>query len=299
MKHIERVQTSTASRSKRLTDLDFATEGQEVNAMAPSHLNLEIARDRPSGKPRPRPRVKGSTSVATSLVAPPPQPTFSLAAQGQHFGFSLPNTSQAPRRQVESIDSLSDGSRPTSRTSTNFSNISHASTAPTSRASSSTGDLDASQRRPVHGFSSRLKMMALASQSGVEAPTRKSRVSSGPTASQPPDVSRSSSFPDPQGQRTQFHSRPQSQPSVIPPSPQFDEFDESASPPHRPTELQRTESFYFSLDGCKLCHGHTLSAVPSPDLGNQPEENVDEEEPIDETSPSEDDQFAEAMLRGM
>jgi len=55
MKHIERVQTATAPRSKRLTDPDFVTQGEEVNAMAPSHLDLEIARDRPSGKPRPRP----------------------------------------------------------------------------------------------------------------------------------------------------------------------------------------------------------------------------------------------------
>ena len=286
MKHIERVQTATAPRSKRLTDLNFATQGKEVNAMAPSHLDQEIAGDRPSGKPRPRPRAKGPSSAATSQVAPP-QPTFSLATQGQRFGFSLPNTGQASGRQVESIyddvDSLPDASRPTSRPSTVFSNISHASTAPTSRANStcsSTGDLDASQRRCVHGFSSRLKMVALGSQSGVEAPICKSHVSFGTAASQ-------------QGQQTQSP-RLQSRP----PSPQFDEFDEPA-PPHRPTGLQRTTSFYHSLDGHDLHRSHTLSAVPSGDLGNQPEENVHEDEPIDETSPSEDDRFAEAIVRGM
>ena len=294
MKHIERVQTTMAPRSKRLTDLDFATQGEEVNAMAPSHLDLEIARDRPSGKPQPRPRAKGPTSAATSQVTPPPQPTFSLAAQGQRFGFSLPNTSEAPRRQVESthgdVDSPSDASRPTSRASTVFSNISHPSTVPTSRANSvcsSTGDLDASQRRPVHGFSSRLKMVALGSQSGVEAPTRKSRVSSGTAASQPPDPQ--------QGQQTQSHSHLRSQPSTTLPSPQFDE----PASPHRPTKLQCTASFYHSLDGHVLCRGHTLSAVPSPDLGNQPEENVHEDKLIDEISPSEDDRFAEAIVRGI
>ena len=55
MKYIEHVQTATAPRSKRLTDLDFAMQGEEVNAMAPSHPDQEIAGDRPSGKPQPRP----------------------------------------------------------------------------------------------------------------------------------------------------------------------------------------------------------------------------------------------------
>lgn len=202
------------------------------------------------------------------------------------------------------MDSLSDVLRPTSHAGTVFSNASHPSTTPTSHANSfcsSTGDLDANQQHPAHGFSSHLKMLASASQSSIAAPACSSLLSK-TVASQPPNLSQSSLILDPQqGHPAQFqasHSHPQSQPSATL-SLQFDEFDEPVSHPHRPTELQHTASFYPLLDGHQLHHGHTLSAVPSPDLGNQPKENMDKDKPIDKNSPSEDDRFAEAIIKGI
>ena len=72
---------------------------------------------------------------------------------------------------------------------------------------------------------------------------------------------------------------------------------------HLPSLMSLMNQLHLiALLDCSAQHrstGHTLSAVPSGDLGNQPEENVHEDEPIDETSPSEDDRFAEAIVRGM
>jgi len=93
-----------------------------------------------------------------------------------------------------------------------------------------------------------------------------------------------------------------SQVSVIPPPLQCDELDEPTSPPPRPPGLRRTASFYSSLDGHQLRRGHTLFAVPSPGhggIGAQPGEYADEGQDIDEASPSDDERFAEAVIRGI
>ena len=55
MRSIEEVQTGSSQQPKRLTDLDFATQGEEENPMAPSHLGQEpgsqIVDNRQSGRP--------------------------------------------------------------------------------------------------------------------------------------------------------------------------------------------------------------------------------------------------------
>ena len=186
MKRIETMQTTAAMRSKRLTNLDAATQGEDINPMAP-HFDTEpeSSQSVPFGKPRPRPRI------ATNAVTSQPSPTFSLAAPNQAFGFKLSNTGQATTSNNNEV------SLGTSRASSFFtggSPATRASTAPTSRAgsicSSSQRELGASQQRHSHGLSSRLKILARASQSGVEAPARLSRVPSAtaahPLPGQPP-----------------------------------------------------------------------------------------------------------------
>ena len=195
MRSIEQAQTGAPRQPRRLTDLDSATQGEEVNPMAPSHLEQESGSqtiENPhSGRPRPRLR-HGPLSAAASQIAPPaPSPIFSLATPGQQFSFKLPGTGQVASSQVKSSGSV-DSLYSSSRTSTTFSNASRPSTTPTSRAASicpsSQGDPDVSQQPHAHGFSSRLKKLASASQSGIEAPARNSRVSSGTANSHSPNL---------------------------------------------------------------------------------------------------------------
>ena len=176
-------------------DLNSAPQGEEVNPMATSHLDQEFGsqpiENRRSGRPQPRLR-RVPANATTSQVSPPAQLTFSLAAPGQHFGFRLPGTGQVSRGQVESSCGSVDSLLSSSHTSTTFSIASRPSTAPTSRAASvcpsSQGDPDVSQQPHTYGFSSRLKRLASASQSGVRAPARISQLSSGMGASHSPDL---------------------------------------------------------------------------------------------------------------
>ena len=194
MRSIERAQTSTSRRPRRLTDLDSATQGEEVNPMAPSYLDQELGsqtENRHSARPQPRLR-RVLPSATASQVIPPAQSAFSLATPGQQFSFRLPGTGQVSRGQVKSSCGSVDSRLSSSRTSTTFSNASCPSTAPTSYAASicpsSQGDPDVSQQPRAYGFSSRLKRLASASQPGVEAPARTSQVSSATTASLSPDL---------------------------------------------------------------------------------------------------------------
>lgn len=200
---MESIQTALV-RPKRLTNLDAATQGESMNPMAPSHIDQEP--NGPSGMPRPKPQLitRGNHAPSTTASQPPSvKPTFSLAVPGQPFRFRLPSTgwtvaSQPGGLNHGDINSLMESSR--SRTSSVFSgNTSHASTAPTSCSASvcpsSQGDLGASQQPHTPGLSSHLKMLALASQCGIEAPACISRISSGLAASQPPNRP-SPSLPD-------------------------------------------------------------------------------------------------------
>ena len=239
--------------------------------MAPSHLGQEpgsqIVDNRQSGRPRPKLR-RGLLSATASQITPPAQPIFSLATPGQQFGFKLPESGQVSRGQVESSCGSLNSLMSSSRISTTFTNASHPSTAPTSCAASicpsSQGDLDVRQQPHAYSFSSHLKKLASASQSGVEAPARNSWVSSG---------------------MTNF---------------QCNELDEPISPPPRPAGLRCTASFYSSLDGHQLRRGHMISAVPSPDdrMEAQPTEYADKGQDIDKTSPSDEERFAEAVIQG-
>jgi len=296
MRRIESMQTAAAVKSKQLTNLDAATQGEEINPMAP-HFDMEpessqITSSLPSCKPQPRP------CVATNAVTSQPSPIFSLAAPNQAFGFRLPNTGQTTASDHSEVSS------DTSHASSFFHSgnpASCASTVPTSWAgsvgsvcSSSQGVLGASQQWLSHGYSSRLKALACASQYGIEAPPRLSQVPSATAAHPPPQSSFSSSQ---QGQLISliffFHSH-MCIPSPAIPSHQSDEPDEPVSPPPHCIGLWQTASFYTLLDGHQLGRSHSLSAVPS----HQDGFGIKEPD-IDENSPSDDERFAESVLRGI
>lgn len=173
MQNLERLQVGPGKRkSRRLTALDDSTKNLEVNPMAPTS-STEL---QPNSRPRPRPRLKskqidsqGAPASRPSSESPPVRPSFTLAAPGQQFGFRMPDSQgHSP--------ALSNSSLPhSSHASTVFSGagVSRTSTAPTSRTpsvcySSHSVEEDPSRRRSSH-------LLKLASQSGIEAPTRVSR----------------------------------------------------------------------------------------------------------------------------
>ncbi|KAI5984513.1 hypothetical protein EDD15DRAFT_2375175 [Pisolithus albus] len=272
MKNLERVQTAAAPRPKRLRDLDAATEGDGVNPMAPS-LPPPTPRAIPN-KSRPKPRLKTKTGgpMAARLDLSPPsniQPSFGMAVPNHQFGFRLPAAGEVnsiinrgSQRDVSS-PSMSSGP-PSSCASSIFSaDASQASTAPTSRASSvcslSRGNQENHQR--AHGHSSLLKRLALASQSGIEAPHRISRV-------------------------TPQNDIPQSRAPHLTQRPLHLGLQED----HRQSTtlcLRHTVSFYDTpLDGIRL-RRHTLSVGPDEDENHDPAgEGNYSDPPIDEASPN-------------
>ncbi|KAI5982361.1 hypothetical protein EDD15DRAFT_2377861 [Pisolithus albus] len=316
MKNLERVQTAAAPRPKCLHDLDAATEGDGVNPMAPSPPP-PTPRAIPN-KSRPKPRLKTKTGgpMAARLDLSPPsniQPSFGMAAPNHQFGFRLPaagevNTiiNRGSQHDVSS-PSMSSGP-PSSRASSIFSaDASWASTAPTSRASSvcslSRGNQENHQR--AHGHSSLLKRLALASQSGIEAPHRISRVTpqNDIPQSRAPHLTQRPLHLGPQEDHRQSTTLEvpslRLEESVTLPPLHREESDNPGFPPPCPAGLWRTVSFYDTpLDGIRL-RGHTLSSVPDEDENHDPAgEGNYSDPPINEASPSEDDRFAESVLRG-
>ncbi|KAF8548218.1 hypothetical protein OG21DRAFT_1489571 [Imleria badia] len=204
-------------------------------------------------------------SVTTS--GPPLQPTiqssFSFAAPGQQFGFRLPDVGS--QHDVDSSSTSSElGS---SYKGSVFSAGSHASTAPTSRANSVCsfqGEQDTLWH--AHNHSSHLKRLALASQSGVEAPRH---------------ISQPDSVQEDTGHSTIPFSplSSQLQDPLVLPSSHFEEQDDPMSPPPHPMGLHHTESFYYNEDQDRTGED-------------------DHDMPVDEMSPSDDDCFAESILRG-
>jgi hypothetical protein len=297
MSNLEQLQTAVAPRSKRLSDLDAATAGDELNPMAPSQPPTAQA---PSST-RPKPRLKTKTG-GLALGAPLPstiQPSFSLAAPGGHFGFRLPASDVGSQHDLD-LSSISSGPQ-SSREGSNFSAVSRASTAPTSRAnlvcSLSQGNHDAVRHTPSH--SSHLKRLAHASQSGVEAPCRISRVTEN-VVHQPPAPPLSQRNLRPESQEDQRQPSvpnfpPQSQEPVIP-SHHSDDLDDSMSQPPCSMGLWHTALFNHVPLNSSRPHGHTLFATP-----NETQDCVsqnDNDPPIDEITPSDDDRFAESILRG-
>lgn len=172
MQNLERIQAVGRPRSKRQIELDALTIDQEVNPMAPTpRINLEphtIPCPRPRQSKPKSPQEPSAPSNETSVV----RPTFALAEPGRQFGFKLPGSRFSPEDHSQGVTDPSPP--PTSRASSTFSRrVSRTSTAPTSPSiCSSTQDGQGLQRRR----SSHLQRLALASQVGLEAPPRKSRV---------------------------------------------------------------------------------------------------------------------------
>ncbi|KAI6000636.1 hypothetical protein EDD15DRAFT_2362122 [Pisolithus albus] len=304
MKNLERVQTAAAPRPKRLRDLDAATEGDGVNPMAPSPPP-PTPRAIPN-KSRPKPRLKTKTGgpMAARLDLSPPsniQPSFGMAAPNHQFGFRLPAAGEVnsiincgSQRDVSS-PSMSSGP-PSSCASSIFSaDASRASTAPTSRASSvcslSRGNQENHQR--AHGHSSLLKRLALASQSGIEAPHRISHVTpqNDIPQSRAPHLTQRPLHLGPQEDHRQSTTLEvpslRLEESVTLPPLHREESDNPGFPPPCPAGLRRTVSFYDTpLDGIRL-RGHTLSAVPDEDENHDPAgEGNYSDPPIDEASPN-------------
>lgn len=157
--------------SKREVDLEDATQHEEVNPMAPNSGTTE---SQPDSRQRSQLRLKAKHKDTPQLGSPATKrPSFTVAAPGQQFGFRIPSTD---RYDAEDADPSSGSS---TRPGSVFSGgVPRTSTAPTSRAASVcssglNGQEDTSRRRSSH-----LQMLALASQSGLGAPTRLSRVSS-------------------------------------------------------------------------------------------------------------------------
>ncbi|KAF8837075.1 hypothetical protein BDN67DRAFT_983505 [Paxillus ammoniavirescens] len=261
------VQTIPSNLPRRLNVMDVATEEEEVNPMVPAQPQLPAA-----PKPRPKPKViVKSTTVDNSQL--PPSPAFSLAAPGQQFGFRLPFTSgsrQSQHGNHRTPDLLSNTSGPPSSHtgSMGFSALSHGtSTAPISRAPSvsSRGDFDPDKRvnhasQPVSGHSSHLRMLALAS-----------------LTSQAPPHSNTYSQEDHRPTHPQLGVQPAAQ----------DLFnDELGSLPPCPVGLRRTTSFYNQP--LVVQPGHSIYATPDVEQDDDPL--------IDETSPSDDERSAEAVI---
>lgn len=183
MRNLEEMQFASAvPKSKHVAYLEVATRGQEVNPMAPTSApqSSEIG----ASRPRPRPRLK--TKYRHTMSTQPSghdgksvQPSFALAAPSDQFGFKLPNTSQFESSAHSSgPPGLSSQSvAPSSRASSIFSEgLSHASTPPTSRAASICSSARSGLVDVSSGHSSHLRLLALGSQSGMEAPAQVSRV---------------------------------------------------------------------------------------------------------------------------
>lgn len=80
LEHIERIQSAKPSRQSA-RNLDIATEGQEINTMAPSHHSGTVYDDEESQIP---PWAESSPPLTQV------QPTFTLSQSGR-FGFKLPS----------------------------------------------------------------------------------------------------------------------------------------------------------------------------------------------------------------
>ncbi|KAF8837389.1 hypothetical protein BDN67DRAFT_1013903 [Paxillus ammoniavirescens] len=290
MKNLERMQT-TESRPRRLNAMDVATEEQEVNPMAPTQPQLPAA---PKLRPKPKVIIKSTTVDSSQL---PPSPAFSLVVPGQQFGFRMPPTSGSRQSQHGShrtpdLSSNTSGPPSSHTGSMGFSALScGTSTAPTSRAPSvsSRGDFDPDKRvnhasQPVSGHSSHLRMLALASLTS-QAPPCASRVQPGSAVlSRVPHTSQSSPL-DSNAYSQEDHRLTHPQLGVQPAAQDLFN-DKLGSPPPRPVGLRRTTSFY----------NQPLVVQPGHSIYETPDVEQDDDPLIGETSPSDDERSAEAVI---
>ncbi|KAI6001513.1 hypothetical protein EDC04DRAFT_2790289 [Pisolithus marmoratus] len=92
MRNFECVQTTAVPRPKHLHNLDAATEGDRVNPMAPSQPPPTPQAIPNKSQLKPQPKIKtGGLATAPDLSLPSNiQPSFSMVALNQQFGFKLP-----------------------------------------------------------------------------------------------------------------------------------------------------------------------------------------------------------------
>ena len=321
LKNIEQLQIIAATKSRHLTALDTATQGDEVNPMAPTVSQVPNLQTNIRLHPKPWLKSKVGGQVSDPQSPSTTSPTFKLTAPSQQFGFRLPDSALANTRNQgapnQDVDSVSNSSGPpSSQASLLFSRGASGASTPTSRApsifSSAQGDQDIIPH--TNGRSSHLRRLAIASQSGIEAPARISHASS-----QPQSLHHSCLSSHQPGEAPQFIHHPQQfscsdlwggkrqstaapdlslpfQESSIPPSLCFDKLNEPDSllcPP----DLCRTASFYTPLDGYTL-QGHSLFTCLDQVDNNDDnvEVNLNGELDINERSPSEDDRFTKAVI---
>ncbi|KAI6028250.1 hypothetical protein EDC04DRAFT_2899001 [Pisolithus marmoratus] len=294
IRNLECMQTTAAPRPKHLCDLDAATEGDRVNPMAPSQPppSPKVISNKSQLKPRLKTKTGGPiTARSDSLLPSNIQPSFSMAVPNQQFGFRLPavgevnsNINHGSQHNV-SMPLISSGPQSSHASSICSADASWASTAPTSWASLvcslSRGNQEDHQH--VHGHSSHLKRLALASQSSIKAPHCISHVTpqSDIPQSQAPHLTQQPlclSLQEDHRQSTTLEvpSLQLDNPMTLPPLNR-EESDNPNLPPPYPAGLQ--------------LHDEDENHDPAGE-GNY------SDPPIDEASPSEDNHCAESVLWG-
>lgn len=265
LQNIERVQTASHSRPST-RHLDMATQGQQVNPMSPSYDDY----DQTPYDDHNQAEASDDNYDQESQIPPwaqsslesqvHPQPLVKYSRPGDKFGFRVPSANG-----TQSTTSLL-SSRSLSTSSVARSH--GGSTAPTSHPPSECGsygayggqgNMGSSQLAPARR-SSQLLSFAAARQP-AEVPQRSSRVRP---------------FSDDPVSGNSIQDQPLSREN------------DSPSPPPRPVGLRRTCS--FAQLPSTVPPSHTMFATDA-------EHGIDPDA-IDEVSPSEDERFAEAMLRG-
>ena len=92
LRTLERIQTEQPV--KRPSRADIATQGEEINPMAPSSQDTgerKSRRRRVDSGPLDTNEFQSQSYVPNGSSLPTPQPVFSLATPGQQFGFRLPD----------------------------------------------------------------------------------------------------------------------------------------------------------------------------------------------------------------
>ncbi|KAI6004674.1 hypothetical protein EDD15DRAFT_2359402 [Pisolithus albus] len=285
MKMLERIQTEQPKRPSRI---DVALQGEQINPMAPSSQD---ARERGSHCRQVDSNSPDTISLQSHAPLRSPQPVFSLAAASQEFGFRLPDVAsqahmsagtaaqtQAPPRArfrgvVSESSSKSVSSRSPSIFSTGPSRRGGTSTAPTSRTPSlcSTGEqmhLHSTQRRDDAGSASALPHSSFSQAASETSIPQMFRFEDFDEQSADPPLAWQIAPPD--------YNAPLPFMTCLSPSTRI----VTALPQHLGSVKIEANYKYVSINPQTFIH--------------QLAHPCDE---IDEASPSEDDRFAEEMLR--
>ena len=114
LKNIEQLQIIAATKSRHLTALDTATQGDEVNPMAPTVSQVPNLQTNIRLHPKPWLKSKVGGQVSDPQSPSTTSLTFKLAAPSQQFSFRLPDSALAntrnqgaPNQDVDSVSNLS------------------------------------------------------------------------------------------------------------------------------------------------------------------------------------------------